>query len=99
MDVVYQQAAMNGVDPATIMQPMLHDVKLKVTDEEKDNVYYFKDYIIQMSKAYKSKHLLIMVGSGLNFEKAELYLAQIESLSDSADIKGTRHPSHRKVEA
>jgi hypothetical protein len=34
MDVVYQQAAMNGVDPATIMQPMLHDVKLKVTEKE-----------------------------------------------------------------
>ena len=34
MDVVYQQAMMNGVDPATIMQPMLHDVKLKVTEKE-----------------------------------------------------------------
>ena len=34
MDVVYQQAAMNGVDPATVMQPMLHDVKLKVTEKE-----------------------------------------------------------------
>jgi hypothetical protein len=33
MDVVYQQAAMNGVDPATVMQPMLHDVKLKVTEK------------------------------------------------------------------
>jgi hypothetical protein len=34
MDVVYQQAAMNGVDPTTVMQPMLHDVKLKVTEKE-----------------------------------------------------------------
>ena len=34
MVVVYQQAAMNGVDPATVMQPMLHDVKLKVTEKE-----------------------------------------------------------------
>ena len=34
MDVIYQQAAMNGVDPATIMQPMLHDVKLKVTEKK-----------------------------------------------------------------
>jgi hypothetical protein len=34
MDVVYQQAMANGVDPATIMQPMLHDVKLKVTEKE-----------------------------------------------------------------
>jgi hypothetical protein len=38
MDVIYQQAAMNGVDPATIMQPMLHDVKLKVT-ESKTEIY------------------------------------------------------------
>ena len=34
MDVIYQQAAMNGVDPATVMQPMLHDVKLKVTEKK-----------------------------------------------------------------
>jgi hypothetical protein len=38
MDALYQQAAMNGVDPATIMQPMLHDVKLKVT-ESKTEIY------------------------------------------------------------
>jgi hypothetical protein len=38
MDVIYQQAAMNGVDPATVMQPMLHDVKLKVT-ESKTEIY------------------------------------------------------------
>jgi hypothetical protein len=36
MDVIYQQAAMNGVDPATVMQPMLHDVKLKVTEDKTD---------------------------------------------------------------
>ena len=40
MDVIYQQAAMNGVDPATVMQPMLHDVKLKVT-ESKTEIYIF----------------------------------------------------------
>jgi len=34
MDVIYQQAAMNGVDPSTIVQPMLHDVKLKVTEKK-----------------------------------------------------------------
>jgi hypothetical protein len=34
MDVVYQQAAMNGVDPMSVMQPMLHDVKLKVTEKK-----------------------------------------------------------------
>jgi hypothetical protein len=62
------------------VQPLSLQVLDSEKSEEKDNVYYFKDYIIQMSKAYKSKHLLIMVGSGLNFEKAELYLAQIESL-------------------
>ena len=38
MDALYQQAMMNGVDPATIMQPMLHDVKLKVT-ESKTEIY------------------------------------------------------------
>jgi len=36
MDAMYQQAMMNGVDPATIMQPMLHDVKLKVTEDKTD---------------------------------------------------------------
>jgi hypothetical protein len=34
MDALYQQAMMNGIDPATVMQPMLHDVKLKVTEKE-----------------------------------------------------------------
>lgn len=31
-------------------------------------------YLQEMSKHYDSKHLLMMVGSGLNFEKAEFYL-------------------------
>jgi hypothetical protein len=35
-----------------------------------------------MSTSYKTKHLLMLVGSGLNFEKAELYLQQIQSLID-----------------
>jgi hypothetical protein len=38
MDALYQQAMMNGVDPMTIMQPMLHDVKLKVTETETEIV-------------------------------------------------------------
>ena len=38
MDVIYQQASMNGVDPATIVQPMLHDVKLKVTEKKTEIV-------------------------------------------------------------
>jgi len=38
MDVVYQQAAINGVDPATVVQPMLHDVKLKITEKETEIV-------------------------------------------------------------
>jgi hypothetical protein len=33
-----------------------------------------------MSAHYNSKQLLMMVGSGLNFEKAELYLDQIEDM-------------------
>ena len=38
MDVIYQQASMNGVDPATIVQSMLHDVKLKVTEKKTEIV-------------------------------------------------------------
>ena len=38
LDALYQQAAMNGVDPATIQQPMLHDVKLKVTEKDTEIV-------------------------------------------------------------
>jgi hypothetical protein len=38
MDVIYQQASMNGVDPTTIVQPMLHDVKLKVTEKKTEIV-------------------------------------------------------------
>jgi len=38
MDAIYQQAMMNGVDPATIVQPMLHDVKLKVTEKNTEIV-------------------------------------------------------------
>ena len=38
MDVIYQQATMNGVDPSTVMQPMLHDVKLKVTEKNTEIV-------------------------------------------------------------
>ena len=34
MDAMYQQAMANGVDPATVQQPMLHDVKLKVTEKK-----------------------------------------------------------------
>ncbi len=45
-------------------------------------MYYFRDFIIGMSTSYKTKHLLMLVGSGLNFEKAELYLSQIQSLID-----------------
>ena len=41
---------------------------------------YFKDYVEKMSDYYDSKHLLMTVGSGLNFEKAELYLQQIKML-------------------
>ena len=40
------------------------------------------DYIAEMSTHYDSKHLLMMVGNGLNFEKAELYLSQIKHLAD-----------------
>jgi len=34
MDALYQQAMANGVDPSTVVQPMMHDVKLKVTEKK-----------------------------------------------------------------
>ena len=34
--VLQQQAAMNGLDPMSIQQPLLHDVKLKVTETENE---------------------------------------------------------------
>ena len=40
----------------------------------------FKDYVMEMSRAYKSKHLLMLVGANINFEKAELYYQQLTML-------------------
>jgi hypothetical protein len=52
-------------------------------DDFEDNTpTYLIDYVKEMSKHYDSKHLLMMVGSGLNFERAELYLHQIKGLID-----------------
>lgn len=42
----------------------------------------FREYVKEMSSHYNSTHLLMMVGSGLNFEKAELYLSDIKRLID-----------------
>jgi len=51
-------------------------------DDDSNAPTYLVDYIQEMSKHYDSKHLLMMVGSGLNFERAELYLNQIKGLID-----------------
>lgn len=64
------------------VEPLSLQVLDSEKSEEKENVYYFRDFIIEMSISYKTKHLLLLVGSGLNFEKAELYLQQIQSLID-----------------
>jgi hypothetical protein len=44
------------------------------SDKSIDGHLSFRDYVLEMSKHYDSNHLLMMVGNGLNFEKAELYL-------------------------
>lgn len=40
----------------------------------------FREYVMEMSQHYDSTHLLMMVGNGLNFEKAELYLNDVQRL-------------------
>jgi hypothetical protein len=42
---------------------------------------------MEMSKHYDSKHLLMMVGSGQNFEKAEFYLKEIEDIISHINSK------------
>ena len=62
------------------VQPLSLHILDSYTSEEREGVSYFKDYVKNMSAHYNSKQLLMMVGSGLNFEKAELYLDQIEDM-------------------
>ncbi|TNV84658.1 hypothetical protein FGO68_gene4646 [Halteria grandinella] len=52
----------------------------------------FRDYVLEMRTHYDSNHLLMMVGSGLNFEKVELYLQDVQRVIDhfnrvDSDIK------------
>jgi len=36
-----------------------------------------REYFLQMSEYYRTPHLLIVVGSDMNFEKAEYYYQQL----------------------
>ena len=36
------------------------------------------DYAVEMSKYYKTPHLLLMVGNDVNFEDAENYYHQLD---------------------
>ena len=38
---------------------------------------YLREYLLEMAGHYNTSHLLLMVGAGLNFEKAELYLQEL----------------------
>ena len=54
----------------------------KDQDKSIDSHLSFRDYVVEMSHHYDSNHLLMMVGSGLNFEKAELYLQDVQRVID-----------------
>jgi hypothetical protein len=59
-------------------------LSLHVSDDEskpvKASVETFRDYVTEMSKHYNTKNLLLMIGSGLNFEKAEFFMSEIDQL-------------------
>jgi len=48
------------------------------------------DYVLEMRKHYDSEHLLMMVGSGLNFEKAEFYFHEIEEIIKHININDSK---------
>lgn len=70
---------------------------MHVSDDKDDEVRiysdyeagYFIDYITDMSLTYDSQHLLLMVGAGLNFEKAELYYRELSMLIDRLNTDNT----------
>jgi hypothetical protein len=78
MDVVYQQAAMNGVDPATVMQPMLHDVKLKVTEKNTE---------IHIENVAPENMMISVEVSGPNLQDAKF--VQHREVMQLADIAET----------
>ena len=78
MDVIYQQAAMNGVDPATVMQPMLHDVKLKVTEKNTE---------IEIKNVAPENMMISVEVSGPNLQDAKF--VQHREVMQLADIAQT----------
>ena len=62
------------------VEPLALHILDAESSERRAGASYFKDYVRNMSAHYNSNQLLIMVGSGLNFEKAELYFRQIENM-------------------
>lgn len=56
----------NMTDPINPPMPP----QLKQSDE---NSSLLRTYLIEMSEYYRTKHLLLMVGSQENFEKSEYY--------------------------
>jgi len=78
MDALYQQAMMNGVDPATIMQPMLHDVKLKVTENNTE---------IEIKNVAPENMMISVEVSGPNLQEAKF--VQHREVMQLADIAET----------
>jgi hypothetical protein len=77
MDVIYQQAAMNGVDPSTVQQPMLHDVKLKVTENKTE---------ICIENVAPENMMVSVEVSGPNLEDAKFVQhREVMSLADIAE--------------
>jgi hypothetical protein len=42
-------------------------------EEEEEEDQHLRGYLLEMSQYFKTKHLLMMVGADVNFEKAEYY--------------------------
>ena len=43
-----------------------------------DNESRLYDYVLEMSQYYRTKHLLLVMGANVNFEKSEYYYKQLE---------------------
>jgi len=77
MDALYQQAMANGVDPATVIQPMLHDVKLKVTEKKTE---------INIENVAPENMMVSVEVSGPNLEDARFVQhREVMQLSDIAE--------------
>jgi len=43
---------------------------------------HLREYLLEMSQYYSTPHLLLLVGSNLNFEKSDYHYQQLQSLID-----------------